>query len=88
MLLRSTSALSRETEFAVIKPHTKKLCNDERAVDVIGPVESGERIRERKGPRSKGSGKVSMSGESREYFHSWKEQVADFMHLQPLESSA
>lgn len=61
VLLNSVRALSKPTEFTVIRPETKKTCKAERAVEVIGPVDSGERIIEKKGAKRVGSGKLLMS---------------------------
>lgn len=61
VLLNSVSTTSRDTESEDIRPQTKKLCRDERAVDVIGPVDKGDRIIAKKGAKRVGSGKFSMS---------------------------
>ena len=60
-LLNSVRALSKPTEFAVIRPETKKTCKAERAVEVMGPVDSGERMIEKKGAKRVGSGRPSIS---------------------------
>lgn len=61
VLLNSVRALSKPTEFAVIRPETKKLCKAERAVEVMGPVDSGERMIAKKGAKRVGSGKLFTS---------------------------
>lgn len=46
-------------------PQRKKLWRDESAAEVMGPVESGERMMAKNGDRSVVNGKVVMSRASR-----------------------
>jgi hypothetical protein len=55
------SALSRETELAEMSPQTKKLWRAESAAEVIGPVDRGDRMMEKKGARRVCNDKYSMS---------------------------
>lgn len=61
VLLNSVNALSNPTEFAVMRPEANKLCKAERAVEVMGPVDSGERMIAKKGAKRVGSGTLSTS---------------------------
>ena len=51
MLLKSIRACSRFGEPGRIRPQTKMPCKDESAVEVIGPVDRGERMMAKKGAR-------------------------------------
>lgn len=61
VLLRSLSAGSRANASGVNRPHWKKVCSDVSAAEVMGPVESGERMIAKKGPRRAVSGIVCRS---------------------------
>lgn len=61
-LLSWESTLSRPTGLADIRPQTKRLWRAERAADVMGPVDKGERIMEKKGFRITERGKERRSG--------------------------
>lgn len=61
VLLISANAISRDIDFGLIKSHTKKLCNEDRAAEVIGPVDSGDRIIAQNGASSSGKGTASIS---------------------------
>lgn len=61
VLLNSVRAWSREGECAVMRPQTKKLCSADSAVDVIGPVDKGDRMIAKKGDNKVGSGRLSTS---------------------------
>ena len=52
VLLSSLSAGSKPMAPGQMRSHWKKLCSAERAAEVIGPVESGERMIAKKGARS------------------------------------
>lgn len=69
VLLRSLSAGSRAKASGWSRPHWKKVCSDVSAADVMGPVESGERMIAKKGPRRvvtgivcRSAGDVSVTG--------------------------
>ena len=51
-LLSSESAAWSETEVEQKRPHRKKLWRDVSAVEVMGPVDNGERMMARNGERS------------------------------------
>lgn len=64
--LSSASAFSTDGESNVIKPDKNMECNEDSAVEVIGPVDSGERMIAKKGERRDDKGMVWMSdGRSR-----------------------
>lgn len=44
-----------------MRPQTKKLCKADRAADVIGPVDNGERIMAKNGVKRVGNGRLAMS---------------------------
>lgn len=71
VLLNSVSAGSNDIEFADIRPQAKKLCRDESAVDVIGPVDKGDRIIAKKGAKRVGSGRISMSIQCAQSVPTW-----------------
>jgi hypothetical protein len=50
-----------------MRPQTKKLCRAESAAEVIGPVDSGERIMAKKGARRDGKGNESISAQKHNY---------------------
>jgi hypothetical protein len=62
VLLNSVNAASRDTELEDIRLQTKKLCRDERAADVMGPVDKGDRMIAKNGAKRVGKGTFSMSG--------------------------
>lgn len=59
--LSSARAFSTEGESRVIKPDKNMECNEVNAVDVIGPVDSGERMIAKKGERRDDKGMLRMS---------------------------
>jgi len=59
--LSSASAFSTDGESRVIKPDKNMECNEDNAVDVIGPVDSGERMIAKKGERRDDKGMLRMS---------------------------
>jgi hypothetical protein len=59
--LSSVRAFSTDSESNVIKPDKNRECNEDRAVDVIGPVDNGERMIAKKGDSSEVKGMVRMS---------------------------
>ena len=63
VLLNSVNAASRSTEFAFMRPQTKKLCKAASAVDVMGPVDNEDRTIAKKGASRvfKGSCAISRS---------------------------
>lgn len=60
-LLSSDNAAVKESASELISPQTKKLCRDVRAVEVIGPVDKGDRMMAQKGERRVGSGRLSIA---------------------------
>ena len=64
VLLNSVNATSKDKEFEDMRLQTKKECREERAADVIGPVDKDERMISKKGAKRVGSGKLSMSTHS------------------------
>ena len=62
VLLSSASADSKFTELGEMSPQRKKLCSDESAAEVMGPVDSGERIIAKNGASSVVSGIPEISG--------------------------
>ena len=64
VLLSSLRQASREIAPGRIRSHWKKLCNDERAAEVIGPVDNGDRIMAKKGPIRvvRGNDRMSVKG--------------------------
>ena len=61
MALSSTRAFSTDGEPKVIKPDKNTECNEDNAAEVIGPVESGERMIAKKGERREDKGMLRMS---------------------------
>jgi hypothetical protein len=61
VLLSSTRACSSAIELEEMSPQTKRLCNADRAAEVMGPVDKGDRIMAKKGARIMGSSTVLMS---------------------------
>jgi hypothetical protein len=61
VLLSSAIPCSRDTESEDMMPTTKKLCKEDSALEVIGPVDSGDRIMAKNGARSVVNGMVIMS---------------------------
>lgn len=59
--LSSARAFSTEGESNVIKPDKNTVCNEDNAVEVIGPVDSGERMIAKKGERRDVKGMLLMS---------------------------
>jgi hypothetical protein len=72
VLLNSVSAASRDIEEDDMRLQTKKLCRDKRAVDVMGPVDKGDRIIAKNGANREGSGKFSIPIQCR-LRSTWKE---------------
>ena len=62
-MLSSARATSRSFELALTNPVTKNVCKADSAAEVIGPVESGERMIAKKGLNSVVSGRSSRSTE-------------------------
>lgn len=60
-LLSSDRAAVRESASGPMRPQTKKLCRDVRAVEVIGPVDNGERMMAQKGERTVGRGRLGTA---------------------------
>lgn len=54
-------AFSTDSESNVIKPDKNMECNEDNAVEVIGPVDSGERMIAKKGDRREVNGMVWIS---------------------------
>ena len=54
-------AFSTDSEPNVIKPDKNMECNEDNAVEVIGPVDSGERMIAKKGERREVSGTLRIS---------------------------
>jgi hypothetical protein len=50
-----------------MRPQTKKLCRAESAAEVIGPVDSGERMIAKKGASRDGRGNESISAQKRNH---------------------
>lgn len=84
VLLSSERACPRPIELGLIRSHRKKLCRDDRAADVIGPVDSGDRIIAKKGARSVVSGKDRMSITSREFLSNLQTCTNVAYHQPPL----
>lgn len=61
-LLSSTRAVSKDTASGEMRPHTKKWWRECSAEEVMGPVDSGERMMAKNGARSVGRGMVSIPG--------------------------
>lgn len=61
VLLSSRRATSRATELGEMRPQVKNLWREERAADVMGPVERGDRMIAKKGPSIVGRGTVATS---------------------------
>jgi hypothetical protein len=61
VLLRSASATSAESAVGEMSPHANKLCNEDNAADVMGPVDRGERIMAKNGANSSVSGIAETS---------------------------
>lgn len=59
--LSSARAFSTDGESSVIKPDKNMECNEDNAAEVIGPVDSGERMIAKKGERREVKGMVWMS---------------------------
>lgn len=57
-LLSSESAAVRESAPGPMRPQTKRLCKDVRAVEVIGPVDNGDRMIAQNGERTVGRGRL------------------------------
>jgi hypothetical protein len=57
----SASPTSASEDVGDIIPDTSRLCRAESAMDVIGPVESGERMIAKKGASKVGSGIAATS---------------------------
>lgn len=57
-LLSSDRAAVRESASGPMRPQTKKLCRDVRAVEVMGPVDNGERMMAQKGESTVGRGRL------------------------------
>lgn len=61
VLLSSIKAASKAGEVDEMSPHTKKLCRAERAADVMGPVDKGDRKMAKNGERSSVKSTCRMS---------------------------
>jgi hypothetical protein len=61
VLLSSTKAVSRERDWEDMRPHTKKLCKEASAADVMGPVDKGDRMMAKKGASKVVNGTVIIS---------------------------
>jgi hypothetical protein len=48
-------------EFAEMSPHTKKLCKEDSAAEVIGPVDRGDLIMAKNGASKSGNGRLATS---------------------------
>jgi len=59
--LSSAMAFSTDGESRVIKPDKNTECNEDNAAEVIGPVDSGERMIAKKGERREDNGMLRMS---------------------------
>ena len=59
--LSSARAFSTDGESNVIKPDKNIECNEDNAAEVIGPVDSGERMIAKKGERREVKGMLRMS---------------------------
>ena len=59
--LSSARAFSTDGESNVIKPDRNIECNEDNAADVIGPVDSGERMIAKKGDKREVNGMSRMS---------------------------
>ena len=59
--LSSAMALSTDSESKVIKPDKNTECNEDSAAEVIGPVDSGERMIAKKGERREDKGMLLIS---------------------------
>ena len=59
--LSSARAFSADGESKVIKPDKNTECNEDSAAEVIGPVDSGERMIAKKGERREDNGMFRMS---------------------------
>lgn len=59
--LSSARAISTDGESNVIKPDKNMECNEDNAAEVIGPVDSGERMIAKKGERREDKGMLRMS---------------------------
>ena len=54
-------AFSTDSESKVIKPDKNTECNEDSAAEVIGPVDSGERMIAKKGERREDKGMLLIS---------------------------
>ena len=54
-------AFSTDSEFKVIKPDRNMECNEDNAVEVIGPVDNGERMIAKNGERREVKGMFRIS---------------------------
>ena len=59
--LSSAKAVSTDGESNVIKPDKNMECSEDNAAEVIGPVDSGERMIAKKGERREDKGMLRMS---------------------------
>jgi len=59
--LSSAMAFSTDSESKVIKPDKNTECNEDSAAEVIGPVDSGERMIAKKGERREDKGILRIS---------------------------
>ena len=62
-LLSSDKAAVREVACGPMRPQTKRLCRDVRAVEVMGPVDNGERMMAQKGEITVGRGRLVTAGQ-------------------------
>ena len=59
--LSSAMAFSTDSESKVIKPDKNRECKEDSAAEVIGPVDSGERMIAKKGERREDKGILRIS---------------------------
>jgi len=59
--LSSAMAFSTDSDSKVIKPDKNTECNEDSAAEVIGPVDSGERMIAKKGERREDKGMLRIS---------------------------
>jgi len=69
--LSSAKAVSTDGESNVIKPDKNMECSEDKAAEVIGPVDSGERMMAKKGERREDKGMLRMS-------KLWSRVIGDF----------